>query len=342
MLNELKSNLSSAKVYLPEFILLNLVAIPSLFFIEYLGSHFLLFYALILFFSLILLIIAGKRRRREIDNITEIIKNIRNNVYNYPEEIEIESDMMSLQKEIRAMFFKTKSDIEYLKKLERMRAEFLGNVSHELRTPIFNIQGFLETLLDGALDDPTVNRKFLEKASIHTRNLAILLNDLIDISKIQSGELKMSFRYFLINEFLKEIVDEYCFLAEEKGLELIYIPVRDSLKLYGDKNKIKQVLVNLIQNAIRYTEKGKITVYVEEGQKSGKLVVKDTGIGISTEDQSRIFERFFRVDKARSKEVGGTGLGLAISKHIIEAHGSKIEVKSTPEEGSEFSFQLKK
>lgn len=342
MWNELKKNLGSAKVYLPEFILLNLIAIPSLFFVEYLGRHFILFYLLITLFSFMLLLIAGGRRRKEIDNITEIIRNIRNNVYNYPEEIEIESDMIPLQKEIREMFFKAKSDIEYLRRLEKVRTEFLGNVSHELRTPIFNIQGFIETLLDGAIDDPEVNRKFLLKANQNTKNLSILLNDLIDISRIQSGEMKMSFRYFSLGVFLQEILDEFSLSAEEKGLKLCLTGVNESLKAYGDKNKLRQVLNNLLQNALRYTEKGEITLGVVEENKNVRVFVRDTGIGIPEEYQNRIFERFFRVDKARSKEIGGSGLGLAISKHIIEAHGSSIEVKSKPGEGSEFSFRLKK
>lgn len=240
------------------------------------------------------------------------------------------------------MFEKTCSDIENMKRLERIRTEFLGNVSHELRTPIFAIQGFIETLLDGALEDKNVNRAFLEKANFHTQNLNSLLNDLIDISMIESGEMRMSFRYFKINEFIQAVVDEHRNFADQKGLELIYKPVKENLKVLGDKSKLKQVMNNLIQNAIKYTETGKVEVVLTDHSHYVEICIEDTGIGIAAKNLNRIFERFYRVDKARSREVGGSGLGLAIVKHIIEAHGSKIEVKSEPGKGSQFVFRLKK
>ena len=159
---------------------------------------------------------------------------------------------------------------------------------------------------------------------------------------IESGEMRLSYRYFDINDFLQMIVDQFKTLADSKNLNLIYHPCRENLKLFGDKNKLKQALDNLITNAIKYTEKGKVEVTVEEEKKFGRIIIRDTGIGIPDEDLDRIFERFYRVDKARSREVGGTGLGLAIVKHIIEAHSSKISVRSKVGEGSEFSFTLKK
>jgi len=240
------------------------------------------------------------------------------------------------------MYRKTNDDIESLNKLQQVRSEFVANVSHELRTPIFAIQGFVETLLDGAINDPKVNKHFLEKANQHTISLSNLLNDLIDISMIESGEMKMSFRYFDINEFLNGVVSEQSSLAENKNIELVYSPIRDSLQLYGDKDKLKQVVVNLLQNAIKYTEIGKVEIMVEEEKLYGKIIVRDTGIGIPPEDLDRIFERFYRVDKMRSRSVGGTGLGLAIVKHILEAHGTTMIVNSECNIGSEFSFKLKK
>ncbi len=131
-------------------------------------------------------------------------------------------------------------------------------------------------------------------------------------------------------------------MAQEKNIELNYIPTREGLELFGDRDKLRQVMSNLLTNAIKYTEQGKVEILIEEEKKYGRIIIRDTGIGISTEDIPRIFERFFRVDKARSRAVGGTGLGLAIVKHIIEAHGSKMEVKSESNKGSEFSFKLKK
>jgi two-component system phosphate regulon sensor histidine kinase PhoR len=284
----------------------------------------------------------GKKRNHELNEIKSIINNIRKNYYSVPEEIKLSKNLSSLQEDIKLMFEKTKADIEDLKRLQKVRTEFLANVSHELRTPIFTIQGYIETLLDGAVDDKKVNKNFLEKAIQHTNNLNTLLNDLIDISMIESGEMRMTFRYFDINEYLQNIVKELAPMAAEKEIELIYIPAGDKLQLFGDKIRLRQVMVNLIQNSIKYTEKGKVEVLVIEEQKFGKIIVRDTGIGISEEDLGRIFERFYRVDKARSRAVGGTGLGLAIVKHIVEAHGSKVEVKSAVDSGSEFSFRLKK
>jgi two-component system phosphate regulon sensor histidine kinase PhoR len=240
------------------------------------------------------------------------------------------------------MYRKTNDDIESLNILHQVRSEFVAYVSHELCTPIFAIQGFVETLLDGAINDPKVNKHFLEKANQHTISLSNLLNDLIDISMIESGEMKMSFRYFDINEFLNGVVSEQSSLAENKNIELVYSPIRDSLQLYGDKDKLKQVVVNLLQNAIKYTEIGKVEIMVEEEKLYGKIIVRDTGIGIPPEDLDRIFERFYRVDKMRSRSVGGTGLGLAIVKHILEAHGTTMIVNSECNIGSEFSFKLKK
>ena len=275
--------------------------------------------------------------------IKKVIKNIREKKYTVSSEIELKNNYNGIETEIRLMFDRIKEDIDYLKKLEKMRTEFLGNVSHELRTPIFAIQGYIETLLNGALNDQKVNTYFLEKADFHTQNLNSLLNDLIDISMIETGEMRLSFRYFKLSEYLKAIWEEFKPMAEEKNLQLILAPVRENLDVFGDKAKLKQVFSNLIQNAIKYTETGQIEIIVEEAVKgSVKISIKDTGLGIPEEDLDRIFERFYRVDKNRSRAVGGTGLGLAIVKHILEAHNSKIQVKSVLDEGSEFYFSLKK
>jgi two-component system phosphate regulon sensor histidine kinase PhoR len=224
------------------------------------------------------------------------------------------------------------------------RSEFLANVSHELRTPIFSIQGFLETLLDGAVDDPTVNREFLDKAHRHAGRLNALLNDLIEIARIESGEMKMSFRYFSIGEFLLGVIEEMRGQAEKRNLSLSLSPgIRPDELVYGDRDRLKQVMVNLIDNAIKYTEPGgSIVCFVSvEGDRT-VVHVRDSGSGIAPEHLPRIFERFYRVDRDRSREVGGTGLGLAIVKHIVEAHGGTISVESTVGKGSTFSFSLKR
>ncbi len=238
---------------------------------------------------------------------------------------------------------KLKADIVELKKLQRARSEFLGNVSHELRTPIFTLQGYLETLLNGAIDDPAVNRAFVEKASAHAARLNVLLNDLIDISRIESGEMKMSFRYFRINEFLESVVNDFQQASTQRHIAIRFEPATGAERdVFGDKERLRAVLSNLVDNAIKYNKEGGNVVVAAVVQR-GRVVVEvsDTGPGIEEEHLSRIFERFYRVDKDRSREVGGTGLGLAIVKHIVEAHGSKVDVQSVVGKGTSFSFSLK-
>ena len=342
MWNEFKSNLSSSRIYLKEFLIFILAFIAAAYLILGSSNLFVLFIICLILLSVLLLNFLGKRRLKELNDIKRVIFNIRKNYLKKTEEIKLTKNLHGVEEEIQKMFEKMKNDINYLTRLEKMRTEFLANVSHELRTPIFAIQGYVETLLDGAISDEKVNKYFLEKANQHTINLSNLLNDLIDISMIESGEMRMSFRYFNIDEYISTLTKEIEPMAKDKGLELVHHPVRANLQLLGDKDKLRQVFINLITNAIKYTENGKIEIFVEEEKKFGRIIIKDTGIGIPEEDLARIFERFYRVDKARSRAVGGTGLGLAIVKHIVEAHDSKIEVKSEVGKGSEFSFKLKK
>ncbi len=243
------------------------------------------------------------------------------------------------------MVSQLKEDIVRLQKLERVRSEFLGNVSHELRTPIFMLQGYLETLLDGALDDPNVNREFIEKAYGNALRLNTLLADLIEISRIESGEMRMSFRYFRIGDLIESVAEEFRPQAQMKNISLSvdYDGVDRNQEVYGDKERLGQALRNLVDNAIKYTQPNGLVRIVSRNK--GDLVnieVSDTGIGIPEEHIERIFERFYRVDKERSREAGGTGLGLSIVKHIIEAHSSKVIVTSEVGKGSTFSFSLKK
>lgn len=342
MWNEIKSNISSALVYFREFILFLVLIIIIIFLIIEKLSLSIPLILLLLLVGIIILNLIGRRRIKEIDEIKNIVASIRQSKYQSSDEIVLTKHLSALENEIKEMFEKAKSDIEYLERLQRMRSQFLANVSHELRTPIFSIQGYLETLLNGAMDDPKVNKHFLQKANQNTVNLSNLLNDLIDISMIESGEMRMSYRYFDINIFIQSIISEFIPIAEEKNIKLIFNPAKEGLQVFGDKDKLRQVFVNLLQNAIKYTDDGSIEVLLEEDKKFVNITVKDTGIGIPEDDLNRVFERFYRVDKARSRAVGGTGLGLAIVKHIIEAHNSKIIVQSRLGEGSTFSFKLKK
>lgn len=257
-------------------------------------------------------------------------------------------ELQSLAKTINEIGEKQARDFAAMQKLERVRSEFLANVSHELRTPIFAVQGFLETLLDGAVDDPKVNRDFLERAQSQAGRLNALLNDLIDISRIESGEMRMSFRIFDIQPFLRDLIVEMNGVAEQKKIEFYFtgnILPHHEIMAFGDKERIKQVMVNLIDNAIKYTGKeGVVKVeLLNQEPSTNELTVRvhDTGIGIEPEHLPRLFERFYRVDKDRSRNSpGGTGLGLAICKHIIEAHKGTMSVESTPGRGSIFSFTL--
>lgn len=258
-------------------------------------------------------------------------------------------ELQALTKAIDQLAESQQRDKLARQKLERVRSEFLANVSHELRTPIFAVQGFIETLLDGAVDDPKVNRDFLERARAQSERLNSLLNDLIDISRIESGEMRMSFRMFDIQPFLRDFTSEMQPMARAKQIELYFtgnVLPHHEVSVFADKERIKQVLINLTDNAIKYSGEGsaiKIELVDEEPEGQVTIRVADNGIGIAPEHLPRLFERFYRVDKGRARSApGGTGLGLAIVKHIIEAHHGKISVASEPGKGSTFQFTLRK
>jgi len=221
------------------------------------------------------------------------------------------------------------------------RNEFLGNVAHELRTPIFAIQLSLETLEDGAVNDPNVNMDFLGKAIRQSNRLKELVNDLINISRLEAG-MKLSKRYFSINNLIRETVNELSGIVSKKKITLSFEnEASDKSLVFADSERIKQVLINLIDNSVKYTlENGVIKIMTKDGDKCVVVSVEDTGLGIPKEDLPRIFERFYRVDKTRSRDMGGSGLGLSIVKHIIELHNSQIKVDSEVDKGTKFEFSL--
>jgi len=274
--------------------------------------------------------------------VTQAIQRIIEKKYSDPSEIKLDESLFAFENGLKKILLSNREIINNLRKVEMIRTEFLGNVSHELRTPIFAIQGFIETLMNGAIDDKSVNKIYLEKAFRHTENLNNLLNDLIDISMIESGKMRMSFRYFSVDEFLKNVISENKIETEKKNLQIVSDFNLPGVMIYGDQNRLKQVMNNLIQNAIKYTDSGKIEISANEIGNKVSISVLDTGIGIPEEDSDRIFERFYRVDKNRSREAGGTGLGLAIVKHILDAHGEKIMVESALGIGTKFTFSLRK
>ncbi len=281
---------------------------------------------------------------RPLRSIQRVIDAQNNKASVHRINIHTSDELQNMSDSFNAMLDVFRADIVQLEKLERVRSEFLGNVSHELRTPLFTTQGLIETLLNGAVDDKKVNRDFLQKALNNIERLNLLLEELIDISRIESGEMKLRLRFFDIIPLLTEAVHGENNYAEQQQVTLILSgDMNKSIEVFGDRERLRQVLVNLTENAIKYSEPNDtITVKFKELSHSVELSVEDTGIGIPPQHLPRIFERFYRVDRNRSRDVGGSGLGLAIVKHIIEAHNSSINVESTVGIGTKFTFTVKK
>ncbi len=238
-------------------------------------------------------------------------------------------------------------EIEMLQKNEQFRKEFLSNLAHELRTPIFTIQGYVETLLEGALEDPAVNRKFLTNTARSIERLVQLVDDLNQISKLESGQIPLVQETFPIQELIRDVYEELALHTKETNPRFEFKKGTESpLYVYADKLKIRQVLVNLIENAIKHgTASGTITAgCYEMDDRHVYIEISDEGPGIAEEHLPRVFERFYRIDRSRSRNsnAGGTGLGLAIVKHIVEAHGGTVTVRSKPGVGSSFGFTLVK
>lgn len=253
----------------------------------------------------------------------------------------------NISEELTAWADTNDKEIARLKETESFRKQYLGNVAHELKTPIFNIQGYISTLLDGGLEDDLINRKYLERAEKSIDRLIDIVNDLDTISKLESNMTRLKMESFDIAAMTREIAEQAEIEADKKGIK-IQVRGADSLPspfwVCADKHFVGQVLVNLIINSIRYGKEGGGVTRIKFRDMLDKILVEveDNGVGIAKEDVPRIFERFYRTDKGRSREQGGTGLGLAIVKHIIEAHGERINVRSELGVGTTFSFTLKK
>ena len=257
----------------------------------------------------------------------------------------ITTDIATLTREVKKFASDKRMEIETLKIRETYRREFLGNVSHELKTPLFTVQGYLLTLLDGAMKDKTLRKKYLQRAEKGVERLVYIVNDLDMISKFEMGDLNLNIDKFDIVETVKNVFDLLEMKAEKKNIILSF-DNKYSKPIYvlGDAEKIQQAITNLVVNAIKY---GKENGFVEVGfdtLTNGKIItrVKDNGEGIEKQNIPRLFERFYRVDKSGARSEGGSGLGLSIVKHIIEAHNGKIHVQSQFSVGSEFSFTLEK
>ena len=257
----------------------------------------------------------------------------------------ITTDMATLTREVKKFATDKKLEIETLKIREEYRREFLGNVSHELKTPLFTVQGYLSTLLDGAMNDKTIRKKYLERAEKGVERLIYIVQDLDMISKLEIGELNLEITEFDIIKLIQNVFDLLEMKASKKDILLMFdMKYRQPIMVVGDQEKIQQVVMNLVVNSIKYGAlKGSTEVSIEELTKDKVIIrITDNGEGIITKNIPRLFERFYRVDKSGARTEGGSGLGLSIVKHIIEAHNEKIYVDSTFGVGSEFSFTLHK
>ncbi|WP_147678327.1 sensor histidine kinase [Algibacter pacificus] len=257
----------------------------------------------------------------------------------------ITTDMHTLTQEIEKFARGKKLEIETLKIREQYRKEFIGNVSHELKTPLFTVQGYILTLLDGAMNNKEIREKYLERANKGIERLSYIVEDLDMITKLEVGDLRLKIETFNIVELVNNIFDMLEMKAAKKKITLTFdMNYKTPILVKADKERIQQVLINLIVNSIKYgSEKGTTEISIENLIKNKVIVrVTDNGEGISATHLPRLFERFYRVDKTGSRKEGGSGLGLSIVKHIIEAHNEKIYVESEFSVGSEFSFTLEK
>ncbi|MCV9389182.1 sensor histidine kinase [Reichenbachiella ulvae] len=283
---------------------------------------------------------------RELRSIYKMFEQIRANDLSQlePNKKFGHSSINQIHQEIYDYAHGKQSEIEELKQLAKFRRQFLADVSHELKTPIFAAQGFVHTLLDGAIDDKKNRMKFLKRAAKNLDGLDMLVQDLLTVSHMEAGDITMQKEPVDICEMIYEIFDQMEDNAEKHNITLkMNEPRYEEIKVIADPQRIYQVLLNLITNAVKYSDEGgRVEVSLNEAGSKLDIRVKDNGIGIPSEHLNRIFERFYRVDKSRSKAIGGTGLGLSIVKHIVEAHKSEIKVVSSPGQGSTFSFRLDK
>ncbi len=261
------------------------------------------------------------------------------------EEIDMNADIMTeVEKEVEEWAESQEKEINKLRDWQGYRRKFLGDISHELKTPIFNIQGFLETLLDGGLKDESINKKYIRRAAKNVERLNTIVEDLEIISRLESGELILDIQQFDIKSLVEEVYEDLELKASKAGISLVFKAGADQgFLVNADREYIRQVLINLVSNSIKYGNRnGATKIGFYDMDKNVLVEVADSGIGISEKHLNHVFDRFYRVDKSRSRKQGGSGLGLSIVKHIIEAHQQTINVRSTQGIGSTFGFTLQK
>lgn len=318
----------------------------SVFLYQKLYDHLNLWDVLISFFAswIISFIVFEFRTRKFILNqIKEIYDEVSQLEETALESDSISTDLESFSQNVKRFTREKRLEMEAMQIREKYRKEFMGNVSHELKTPLFTVQSYILTLLDGALKDKAVRKKYLERASKGVERLIVIVQDLDMISKLEVGDLNLHKENFDIVELLQNVFDLFEMQAQKKGITLTFdTEYNRPIMVYADRERIQQVLTNLIVNSIKYGKQDGTTEVSVEDLIQNKVIVRvtDNGEGIEQENLTRLFERFFRVDKSGSRKEGGSGLGLAIVKHILEAHGEKIYVESELGVGSEFSFTL--
>ena len=295
-------------------------------------------------FVLSFLILQFRVRSLFFERVKQIYKDLEFESDSLIKTSTIDSDINSFAEDLEEFVKLKRTEIETLKTEDIYRKEFVGNVAHELKTPLFLIQGYISNLLDGAMDDKELLKKYLKRAEKSVDRLTYIIKDLDLITQLESSTLKLEFSSFDIIKLAEEIIEDLEISASKKNIKIIFNKkYENKIFVQADRNRIEQVLTNLIINSINYgSEKGTTEISFELTEENIIIKVNDNGEGISEENMPRLFQRFFRVDISRSRNQGGSGLGLAIVKHIIDAHNENIYVQSTVGIGSEFSFSLKK
>lgn len=290
---------------------------------------------------LVLIHFLARRITRPLSEIVRAAEEIKNG--NYQKEIRVSesNEVGDLARIVNEMSAKLKGDIETLSRLQDVRRDFVANASHELRTPVSSIKGYLETLSDGAILDADVSRRFLERALSNVDRLEMIINDMLDLSQLESRDRGLSLRHFNPAETLQSISEEFEEAAKRKGLTVTFhAETPRGFMLMADPYQFEKAVVNLVANAIKYTDAGHVRIRLYSDGQLCSIDVEDTGPGIPAEDVSRIFERFYRVDKGRSRQTGGSGLGLSIVKHVMEIHGGTVLVQSEPGKGTTFTLHF--
>ncbi|WP_321369048.1 ATP-binding protein [uncultured Draconibacterium sp.] len=329
-------------------VILTVLALGIALLAHYLGENILVIAAFTLvFFGAAYFAILYIIKKYIIDRIKPLYNTIRDlplSGKKMDEKLDSNSLLMNVKYEVEEWAKSQLKEIERLKELEKYRKDFVGNVSHELKTPIFNIQGYVLTLLEGGLEDPKINKLYLKRTEKSIDRMVSIVEDLESITKLESGELQLNMTRFDIVKTVEEVIEMEQWQASESQITVQIINKPDRpIFVRADKKRILEVVTNLIVNGVKYgKENGYVNISFHDLEDNIIVEVADNGIGIDKKDLRRIFERFFRVDKSRSREQGGTGLGLSIVKHIIEAHNQSINVRSVLDQGTTFNFTLEK